>query len=85
LSSLINLFDYHQRVPTQIDWFILLKSVLLGGLLQKRRPFYRESISCQTLFSIFFFGLLRHRFGCEPLLRQRGRIIEIRFTLASVF
>ncbi|TQQ11369.1 hypothetical protein FLL69_17735 [Vibrio cholerae] len=26
LSSLINLFDYHQRVPTQIDWFILLKS-----------------------------------------------------------
>ncbi|EPE5500773.1 hypothetical protein ACSJR2_003419, partial [Vibrio cholerae] len=36
-------------------------------------------------FSIFFSGLLRHRFGCEPLLRQRGRIIEIRFTLASVF
>ncbi|EGR1860560.1 hypothetical protein D3O62_17505 [Vibrio cholerae] len=29
LSSLIILFDYHQRVPTQIDWFILLKSVLL--------------------------------------------------------
>ncbi|MCG3767274.1 hypothetical protein EXA23_13865, partial [Vibrio cincinnatiensis] len=22
----INLFDYHQRVPTQIDWFKLLKS-----------------------------------------------------------
>ena len=26
LSSSINLFDYHQRVPTQIDWFKLLKS-----------------------------------------------------------
>ncbi|EKL17991.1 hypothetical protein VCHC59A1_0109 [Vibrio cholerae HC-59A1] len=25
LSSLINLFDYHQRVPTQIDWFIIVK------------------------------------------------------------
>uniref|UniRef100_UPI00301618CB hypothetical protein n=1 Tax=Vibrio cholerae TaxID=666 RepID=UPI00301618CB len=36
LSSLINLFDYHQRVPTQIDWFTLLKSVLLSGLLQKQ-------------------------------------------------
>ncbi|WP_222104120.1 hypothetical protein, partial [Vibrio algivorus] len=29
LSSLINLFDYHQRVPTQIDRFKLLKSVVL--------------------------------------------------------
>ncbi|PWI33165.1 hypothetical protein DI392_12810 [Vibrio albus] len=29
LSSLINLFDYHQRVPTQIDRFKLLKSVAL--------------------------------------------------------
>ncbi|HGS4635529.1 TPA: hypothetical protein ACMDPH_003582, partial [Vibrio cholerae] len=38
-----------------------------------------------TFFSIFFSGLLRHLFGCEPLLRQRGGIIEIRFTLASVF
>ncbi|WP_080536995.1 hypothetical protein, partial [Vibrio vulnificus] len=28
LSSLINLLDYHQRVPTQIDRFILLKSLL---------------------------------------------------------
>ncbi|TKG15126.1 hypothetical protein FCV81_17520, partial [Vibrio breoganii] len=29
LSSLINLFDYHQRVPTQIDRFKLLKSLLI--------------------------------------------------------
>ncbi|WP_207805194.1 hypothetical protein, partial [Vibrio cholerae] len=36
LSSLINLFDYHQRVPTQIDWFILLKSLAFSALARQR-------------------------------------------------
>ncbi|EPZ4991870.1 hypothetical protein, partial [Vibrio cholerae] len=47
--------------------------------------FSENRFRVKHFFSIFFSGLLRHRFGCEPLLRQRGRIIEIRFTLASVF
>ncbi|WP_301665717.1 hypothetical protein, partial [Vibrio cholerae] len=36
LSSLINLFDYHQRVPTQIDWFTLLKSLAFSALARQR-------------------------------------------------
>ncbi|PMM01401.1 hypothetical protein BCT64_18200, partial [Vibrio breoganii] len=36
LSSLINLFDYHQRVPTQIDRFKLLKSAALNALALKQ-------------------------------------------------
>ena len=37
LSSLINLFDYHQRVPTQIDRFKLLKSVVLSACASVNR------------------------------------------------
>ncbi|MFA0415666.1 hypothetical protein AB4520_18030, partial [Vibrio renipiscarius] len=51
-----NLLDYHQRVPTQIDRFILLKSALLCDLHHFGRGGYFSDLkfSVNHFFQTFF-------------------------------
>ncbi|MEZ9918136.1 hypothetical protein AB4404_17160, partial [Vibrio breoganii] len=55
LSSLINLFDYHQRVPTQIDRFKLLKSAAFNALALKQDGHSSDlNLSVKHFFEFIF-------------------------------
>ncbi|MPW36782.1 hypothetical protein GCU72_10000 [Vibrio sp. B1Z05] len=59
---MINLFDYHQRVPTQIDRFKLLKSVAFKGY-----PFERVVYSNEIIISVNHF-FINHFIFLAPLV-----------------
>ena len=100
LSSLINLFDYHQRVPTQIDRFKLLKSLLFRGLPLKADGHSSDlNLSVKHFFAFYFekYFLIKLKQmiqGFWPLTTaealcalpcQWGGIIEILFIPARSF
>ncbi|MEZ9592397.1 hypothetical protein AB4302_15685, partial [Vibrio breoganii] len=95
LSSLINLFDYHQRVPTQIDRSKLLKSLLsrLASQVDGHSSVLNQSV--KHFFEFIFEEKLNSNGSAKlPTKSLRsvvavavsvGRIIEMLITLASVF